>query len=137
IAVGGAASAWFVVTVNAWMNVPGGFVETDGRVVDVDPLRAMLGPATAAQTAHMLLAAYMATGFLVAGVYAAALLRGHGGRYHVRAMALPLLLGAVLAPVQAFVGDRAAHVVAETQPVKLAAMEGQWRTTTRAPLRIG
>src|SRR5256885_258159 len=35
VAVGGAASAWFVVTVNSWMNVPGGFREVEGRVVDV------------------------------------------------------------------------------------------------------
>jgi cytochrome d ubiquinol oxidase subunit I len=52
-------------------------------------------------------------------------------------MALGLALGAVLTPVQAIVGDGAAKVVAKTQPVKLAAMEGQFRTESRAPLRIG
>ncbi|MCE9635065.1 MAG: cytochrome ubiquinol oxidase subunit I [Planctomycetes bacterium] len=137
IAVSGAASAWFVVTVNAWMNVPGGFREEGGRVVDVDPIGAMLGPATGVQTTHMILAAYVVTGFLVAAVYAAKLLRGRGGRYERRAMTLALVLGAAVVPFQAFSGDRAAMMVAATQPVKLAAMEGQFRTQTRAPLRIG
>ena len=137
VAVSGAASAWFVVTVNAWMNVPTGFREVDGRVVDVDPFGAMLGPATGVQTTHMILAAYIVTGFLVASVYAGILLAGRGGAYHRRAMALGLVLGAVLVPVQLFSGDRAAKVVAATQPVKLAAMEGQFRTQTHAPLRIG
>ncbi len=137
IAVSGAASAWFVVTVNAWMNVPGGFREEGGLVVDVDPLGAMLGPATGVQTTHMILAAYIVTGFLVAAVYAVKILAGRGGAYHRRAMTLGLVLGAVLVPFQFLSGDRAAKVVAATQPVKLAAMEGQFRTETRAPLRIG
>jgi cytochrome d ubiquinol oxidase subunit I len=137
VAVAGAASAWFVVTVNAWMNVPTGFREEGGRVVDVDPWQAMLGPATAAQTAHMIVAAYMVTGYLVAAVYAVLLLRGRRTQHHRRALAVSLALGLALAPVQAFIGDRAAKMVAATQPVKLAAMEGQFETTSRAPLRIG
>ena len=137
VALSGAASAWFVVTVNAWMNVPTGFREEHGRVVAVDPIAAMLGPATAVQTTHMILAAYIVTGFLVAAVHAATLLAGRGGVYHRRGVVLALALAAPLVPLQAFSGDRAAKVVAATQPVKLAAMEGQFRTETRAPRRIG
>jgi cytochrome d ubiquinol oxidase subunit I len=137
IALSGFASAWFVVTANAWMNVPQGFQMVGGRVVDVDPLAAMLNPATGAQTTHMILAAYMVTGFVVASVYAAALLRGRDTLYQRRAMALGLALGMSCAPVQVVVGDWAARTVAETQPVKLAAMEGQFRTEAKAPLRLG
>ena len=137
VAVSGAASAWFVVTVNAWMNVPGGMREEAGVVLDVDPLRAMLGPAAAVQTTHMILAAYIVSGFLVASVHAARLLAGRDAVYHGRAMGLALALGAALVPFQFLSGDRAAKVVAATQPVKLAAMEGQFRSQTHAPLRIG
>ncbi len=137
IALSGFASAWFVVTANAWMNVPQGFQMVDGRVVDADPIAAMLNPATGAQTTHMILAAYMVTGFVVASFYAAALLRGKDTLYHRRAMALGLALGMICAPVQVVVGDWAARTVAETQPVKLAAMEGQFRTEASAPLRLG
>ncbi|HWP65144.1 MAG TPA: cytochrome ubiquinol oxidase subunit I [Candidatus Limnocylindria bacterium] len=137
IVLSGLASAWFVVTANAWMNSPEGFVLTGGVVTSADPLRAMLNQATPAQTAHMIVAAYMVSGFLVASVYAGSRLRGRNGVYHRRAMALGLTLGAVFAPIQIVVGDLSAKMVARTQPVKLAAMEGQFRTGPHAPLRIG
>lgn len=137
IAVSGLLSAWFVVTVNAWMNAPAGVQVRQGRVVDVDPLAAMLNPATGAQTTHMIVAAYLVTGFLVASVYAVGWLRGNRTVYTRRAMTLGLLLGGTAAPVQLAAGDWAARMVAATQPVKLAAMEGQFRTEAYAPLRIG
>lgn len=137
IALGGFASAWFVVTANAWMNVPRGFRLADGVVVEADPIAAMLNPATGAQTVHMLVAAYMVTGFLIASVYACERLRGRDSQYHCRAMTLGLVLGITLAPIQAIVGHWSAQVVASTQPVKLAAMEGQFRTESAAPLRLG
>jgi cytochrome d ubiquinol oxidase subunit I len=137
IAVSGAASAWFVVTANAWMNVPRGFELVDGKVTNVDPLAAMLNPATGAQTTHMILAAYMVSGFVIASLYALSKLRRKTDRYHQRAMALGLALGMICAPAQAIVGHWAAQTVAQTQPVKLAAMEGQFQTESYAPLRIG
>jgi cytochrome d ubiquinol oxidase subunit I len=85
----------------------------------------------------MIIAAYMVTGFLVASVYAWSRLRGRDGVYQRRAMALGLGLGAVFAPIQIVAGDLSAKMVARTQPVKLAAMEGQFRTEAYAPLRIG
>jgi cytochrome bd ubiquinol oxidase subunit I len=138
VAIGGAASAIFVVAANAWMQTPVGFeLAADGRVIDVDPVGAMLGPSTPVMVTHMLLAAYMATALGVAAVYAAGMLRGRRDAYHRRALTLGLVVGLSLAPVQVFVGDLAARLVAERQPVKLAAMEGLWETTTNAPLTIG
>jgi cytochrome d ubiquinol oxidase subunit I len=97
----------------------------------------MLNASTPVMTTHMLLAAYMATGLGVASVYAIGMLRGRRDDYHRRGLATGLVLGLALAPVQVVVGDWAARHVAETQPVKLAALEGQWETRARAPLRIG
>jgi len=108
-----------------------------GAVVDVDPIGAMLNPSTPVMTTHMLLAAYMATGLGVAAVYALGMLRGRRDTYHRRGLALGLVVGLSLAPVQVVVGDWAARHVADTQPVKLAALEGQWETEARARLRIG
>jgi len=138
IAVSGAASALFVVSANAWMQVPTGFrLSATGRVVDVAPLSAMFNPAMPVMTTHMLLAAYMATGLAIAAVYAAGMLRGRRDAHHRRGLALGLAMGLVFAPVQVVVGDWAARLVADRQPVKLAAMEGQWETQRGAPLRIG
>ena len=137
IALSGAASAWFVVTANAWMQTPQGFREVGGRLVEVDPIRAMLNPSTPVMTTHMIVAAYMATGLGVAAVYAVAALKGRRDDYHRRGLAVGLAIGLGLAPVQIVIGDWAADVVAHNQPVKLAALEGQWETQRRAPLRIG
>jgi len=141
VALSGAASAAFVMTVNAWMNAPRGFDLRDGVVVDVRPLEALWNPASGAMIAHMLVAAYMVTGLGVAAVYAFYLLRGGGGEreatYRRRAMLLGLALGLPLAPLQGAVGHWAGQVVAETQPVKLAAMEAQFETVRGAPARIG
>src|SRR6476619_4441115 len=73
VALSGAASAVFVVMVNAWMNTPTGFQVADGRLLAIDPIAGMLNPSTVQQALHMLLAAYAATGLAVAGLHAAML----------------------------------------------------------------
>jgi cytochrome d ubiquinol oxidase subunit I len=137
IVLAGVASAFFVVTANAWMQQPQGFRLVDGRVVEASPWEAMFNPATPHQTAHMILAAFMVSGFLVATVYAAAILRGKRDAYHRRAFRLAFAFAAIATPIQIGVGDWAAHSVAEHQPVKLAAMEGVFQTEQGAALRLG
>ncbi|HXG86647.1 MAG TPA: cytochrome ubiquinol oxidase subunit I, partial [Pyrinomonadaceae bacterium] len=75
VAASGAASGIFVVIANAWMNAPTGFRLVDGKMVDIDPIAAMMNPAAFGQTLHMTLATYAATGFAVAGIHAFMLLR--------------------------------------------------------------
>ena len=138
VAVSGAASAAFVVLVNAWMNAPVGFrTAAGGRLLDIDPVVGMQSPAAFQQALHMLLAAYAATGMAVAGIHALLLLRGRAPAFHRRALAIALLVGAPAAVLQPLSGDLSARVVAVTQPIKLAALEGQWNTERSAPLRIG
>jgi len=137
IVVGGIASAFFVVTANAWMQQPRGFDLVNGRVTNADPWAAMFNPATPPQTTHMILAALMVTGFLVSSVYAVGMLRGRRDRYHRLGFLLPFILAAAVTPVQIFVGDWAARFVAENQPVKLAAMEGVFQTARGVPLHLG
>ena len=137
VCIAGVASAFFVVTANAWMNDPQGFTLVNGQVTDPQPLVAMFNKATPVETIHMILAAFMVTGFLVASVYAAARLRGHGDRYHRIGLVLPLIVATVITPVQIVVGDIAAREVADNQPLKLAAMEGIGQTEVGAGEHIG
>src|SRR5262249_55599527 len=81
VMVAGVASAFFVVSANAWMNQPCGFTLVDGHVADVNPWQAMFNPATAPQTIHMILAAFMVAGFTTAAVYAVGMARGRRDRY--------------------------------------------------------
>jgi cytochrome d ubiquinol oxidase subunit I len=137
VVVAGVASAFFVVTANAWMNQPVGFDLENGRAVDIDPWHAMFNPATPPQTVHMILAAFMVAGFLMASVYAVAMLRGRRDRYHRVGFLLPFAVAAAITPVQIVVGDWAAHVVVTQQPTKLAAMEGLYESEKPAALHIG
>src|SRR6476661_2809993 len=79
---------------------------------------------------HMYFAGYIVCGFLMAGAYAWAILRGRRGRYERTALGISLSAAAVAAPLQVVVGDWAARDVAKAQPVKMAALEGL-ATTTR------
>jgi len=137
VAVSGAASGIFVTIANAWMNTPAGFDLVDGKPVNIDPVAAMLNPAAFSQTLHMMIAAYAATGFAVAGIHAFLLLRDPKNLFHRYALYIALAIGGVAAVIQPFSGDILAKTVAQNQPLKLAAFEGQFQTEKGAPLRIG
>jgi len=137
VAIGGVLSGIFVVTANAWMNSPAGFTLVDGRPVDVSPLAAMLNPASATETIHMTLAAFAASGFAVAGIHAFLLLRNRENFFHRKALEIALAVGCAAAVLLPFSGDMNARFIARNQPVKLAALEGQFETERGAPLRIG
>jgi cytochrome d ubiquinol oxidase subunit I len=133
IAVAGVAGSFFVISVNGWMNHPTGFTLQDGRAVDVRPWQALFAnPMFWSEYIHMYFAAFIVCGFLMAGAYAWALLRGRRGRYERTALSVSLGAASVAAPLQVIVGDWAARDVAAYQPVKLAAMEGLATTTKGA-----
>ncbi|MGB7924259.1 MAG: cytochrome ubiquinol oxidase subunit I [Pyrinomonadaceae bacterium] len=137
VAVSGALSGVFVVIANAWMNSPTGFEMVAGRLVNIDPVAAMLNPMALSQTLHMTIAAYAATGFAVAGIHAFLLLRERTNIFHRRALAIALTVGGIAALLQPLSGDLSARAVALSQPAKLAALEAHFKTSPRAPLRIG
>jgi cytochrome d ubiquinol oxidase subunit I len=138
IAITGVTGSFTVISVNGWMNHPSGFTVVDGRVTDVDPVRALFRNGFAwHEFVHMYVAAFMVAGFVLAACYAVPYLRGRGGDYVKLALAIPLTAAAVAAPIQVIVGDWAARTVADDQPVKLAALEGLGRTTAGAPIHVG
>ena len=134
----GTLSGIFVVTANAWMNAPTGFtLDASGRVVDVDPLAAMFNPAWFGQTLHMTVAAFLATGMLVAGIHARMLLREPNNDFHRKAMGIAFAVGGMCAVLQPLTGHSVGETLAHTQPIKLAAMEAHWETQRGAPFTIG
>lgn len=137
VALSGVASAIFVVLANGWMNTPRGFRILNGQPVEIDPMAAMLNPSGLMQVPHMLLAAYAATGFAVAGIHAFMVLRDRGNPFHRRAFMIAFAVGAVSALLQLVSGDILAKAVAGYQPAKFAALEGQFTTQSGAPLRLG
>jgi len=133
IALSGIFGAMSVIAVNSWMNQPGGFTASHGKITSIDPWQVYFNHAAAYEMPHMILAAYMVTGFLVAGVYAAGILRGRRDAYHYRGFAIGFVPAAVLTPFQILVGDTAARAIARDQPVKFASMEYVVHTSRHVP----
>jgi cytochrome d ubiquinol oxidase subunit I len=137
VVITGLGGAFSVVAVNSWMNQPQGFSPTTGDVTSVDPLKVIFNPAVPYEVPHMILAAYLVTGFLVASVYAVGMLRGRRDRIHRLGLLIPLTVACIATPIQFAVGDSAARAIAKDQPVKFAAMECVQKTATDVPEYIG
>src|SRR5258705_11965229 len=137
VALSGIFSGIFVVTANAWMNSPAGFKIVGGNFADIDPIAAMLNPASFHEVVHMTLAAFVATGFMVASIHAFFLLRNRNNPFHRAALGLALAVACVSMPLQILSGDLSARVVVRLQPAKLAAVDAHYRTHTGATLAIG
>jgi cytochrome d ubiquinol oxidase subunit I len=108
----------------------------NGQAENIDPVKAMFNGSWFSQAHHMIIAAFSATGFAVAGVHAILYLRNRLD-IHAQAMRIALAFAAVAAIIQPLSGDHIAKNVADTQPAKLAAFESLFETTASAPLLIG
>jgi cytochrome d ubiquinol oxidase subunit I len=92
-------------------------------VIKVDPVQVIFNDSMPWQAAHMVVAAYLVGGFLIASVYAVGMLRGRRDRYHYLGFVIPFTVAVVAAPIQMGVGDGLARWVYNNQPVKFAAIE--------------
>jgi cytochrome bd ubiquinol oxidase subunit I len=137
VPLSGIGGTFSVVAANAWMNQPGGFTLRDGRVVGVRPLQVIFNRAFWYEAVHMLLAAYMVAGFVIAGVYAVGWLRGRRDRYHRLGLTIPFTVAAIATPIQLLVGDIAARAVFHDEPAKFAAIEMLPKTGTHVPEILG
>jgi len=137
VGIAGLASGILVISANGWMNSPTGFRWDGSQAYDISPWRALLNPSWPSQGSHMLLAAFEAVGFAVAGVHAWLAAKKPGDPMHAVALRIALFMAAIAALIQPFNGHWAAQSVAERQPTKLAAMEAHFETSSRAPLLIG
>ncbi len=138
IVLAGITGSFFIVAANGWMNSPAGFaIAADGSIINVDPWAAMFNSAAGIQYIHMLLAAYMVSGFLIAGVYAAGWLKGRRDHLHRLGFAIPFVVALLATPLQVLVGDVATRYLIDAQPAKFAAMELLPVTMARAPLTLG
>ena len=137
IGISGVLSGILVVAANSWMNAPFGFDYKDGVFSNIDPIKAMLNEAWFTQALHMTLAAFVATGFAVAGIHAYQIYKGRNKPLHKKAFHIAISFAAVAAILQPISGDLSAKDIAERQPAKLAALEAHYETKKGVPLYIG
>ena len=134
IVLAGILGSASVVAANAWMNAPSGFtLNSAGDIVEVDPWQVIFNDAMPLMAAHMIVAAYVVGGFLIASVYAVGMLRGRRDRYHRLGFLIPFTVAAIAIPIQMGVGDSLARWVYNNQPMKFAAIELVPETSSDVP----
>ncbi len=136
VAFGTTLSAFWILSLNSWMQTPVGYEIIDGEFHAADWLAILFSPSMPYRLAHKLLASGLTVAFLLAGISAWQLLKGVANASTAKALKTGLVLGAVLIPVQIFVGDLHGLNTLEHQPQKVAAMEGVWETEKGAPLLL-
>jgi cytochrome d ubiquinol oxidase subunit I len=137
VGITGLLSGILVVAANSWMNSPSGFDFVNGQYLNIDPMKAMFNAAWFSQALHMCVAAFVSTGFAVAGVHALMILKGKNVAFHHKAFRIAAIFATVAACLQPLSGDISAKDVAKRQPAKLAAMEAHFHTEKGASLIIG
>lgn len=137
VVIGATASAFFITTVNAFMNSPQGFNIVNGILTDVSPVAAMFNPATPTKIAHVIITCYLTSAFILGAIAAFNLLKGKNHLYHKKALHLTMVTGVVFAMGTALIGDLSGKYLHEYQPEKLAAAEWHFETGSQASLIMG
>lgn len=136
VATGTFISSFWILSANSWMQTPAGFELRDGVFHVTSWSEAIFNPSFPYRFMHMGLASFLTGSFVVAGVSAWYLLRGREVEANRKALSMCLWLILFLAPTQAVVGDFHGLNTLEHQPTKVAAMEGNWETSSNVPLLL-
>ncbi|MFB5663929.1 cytochrome ubiquinol oxidase subunit I [Alteribacillus sp. HJP-4] len=137
VVIGASFSAFFITTVNSFMNAPQGFEITNGVLTNIDPLAAMFNPATPTKTAHVIVTCYLTSAFVLGMIAAYKLLKGNNHVYHKKALHMTMTSAFIFSIATVLIGDLSGKYLAEYQPEKLAAAEWHFETETEAPLIVG
>lgn len=137
VAVGTLISAFWILSVNSWMQTPQGFeIAADGRLYPTNWLEIIFNPSFPYRFAHMVIAAYLTSAFVVGGVGAFYLWQKRHIPQAKIMLGMAAMMAMLVAPTQVFIGDLHGLNTLEHQPAKVAAMEGIWDTQTNAGLRL-
>jgi cytochrome d ubiquinol oxidase subunit I len=134
VAAGTSLSAFWILALNSWMQTPVGHIVADGQIIAGDWLQVIFNPSFPYRFTHMMIASGLTATFLICGLSAWRLLKAPGDSGAARTLRTGIVVGAVLAPLQAFVGDLHGLNTLEHQPAKIAAMEAMWESGRGVPL---
>jgi len=136
VAVGTSLSAFWILAANSWMQTPAGYRMENGIAYPVDWLAIIFSPSFPYRLAHMLNASFLTTGFVVLAVGARHLLAGRHVETSRTMLRMAISLTAVLAPLQLLLGDQHGLNTLAHQPIKVAAMEAHWDSSTPGDFEI-
>ncbi|KRB99587.1 cytochrome D ubiquinol oxidase subunit I [Hydrogenophaga sp. Root209] len=136
VAFGTTLSAFWILSLNSWMQTPAGFEIVDGKFIPVDWLAVVFNPSFPYRLAHKLLASTLTASFLIAGLSAWQLIKGSATGGTHKALRTAVMAAAAAIPLQFVAGDLHGLNTLEHQPAKIAALEGIWHTEKSAPLTL-
>lgn len=128
VALGTLISTFWIISANSWMQTPTGYTIVNGVFEPADWWAIVFNPSFPYRLAHMVLAAFITTCFVIGGVGASYLLRGVHVEAGKRMLRAAVIFAAITVPMQVFVGDLHGLNVREHQPIKVAAMEAHWES---------
>lgn len=136
VAVGTSMSAFWILSLNSWMQTPDGYTVIDGVIHIENWMEIIFNPSFQYRFAHMLTASLLTASFLIAGISAWRARKKVDGPATWKVIRTGVFLAAILAPVQILIGDLHGLNSLEHQPAKVAAIEGVWHTQQGAPLTL-
>jgi cytochrome bd ubiquinol oxidase subunit I len=136
VASGTTLSAFWILSLNSWMQTPAGFEIVDGRFHVTSWLEVIFNPSFPYRLGHKLLASALTAAFLIAGLSAWQILKKTANAGTHKALRTAVVAAAVAIPLQIFMGDLHGLNTLEHQPAKIAALEGIWHTEKSAPLTL-
>jgi cytochrome d ubiquinol oxidase subunit I len=135
VAVGTLVSAFWILSVNSWMQTPAGFtIAADGRFLPESWLEIIFNPSFFVRLPHMVLASYLSVAFVVGATGAWHLLHDQFNQAARTMFSMAMWMAAIVAPAQVLMGDMHGLNTLKYQPAKVAAMEGDFQTQQGAPL---
>ncbi|MCQ3829984.1 cytochrome ubiquinol oxidase subunit I [Microbulbifer elongatus] len=128
VALGTVVSAFWILSVNSWMQTPTGFeINDQGQFIVGDSWWGVIfNPSFPYRLVHTVTAAYLTTAFAVGGVGAWHLLRDRNNIGARKMFSMAMWMAVIVTPVQIFVGDLHGLNTLEHQPAKVLAMEGDF-----------
>ncbi len=137
VAFGTLVSAFWILSANSWMQTPQGFeVRADGLLYATNWMEVIFNPSFPVRFLHMVTAAYLTTAFVVGGVGAYYLWRKIHVEHAKVMFSMAMLMAVFVAPTQLLIGHAHGENTMEYQPIKVAAMEGNWERGSNKPLYL-
>ena len=137
VAVGTIISAFWILSANSWMQTPQGFeIGSDGLLYPTSWMEIIFNPSFLVRFFHMVTAAYLTTAFVVGGIGAYYLWRKIHVQHAKVMFGMAMIMAIFVAPIQLWVGHEHGNNTMEYQPIKVAAMEGNWERGSNKPLYL-
>jgi cytochrome d ubiquinol oxidase subunit I len=106
VALGTLVSTFWIISANSWMHTPSGYELRDGVFHPLDWAAVIFNPSFPYRLAHMVLAAFLTTAFVIGAVAAGYLLRGREREAATLMLKLAIAFVAITVPLQILVGDQ-------------------------------